>query len=139
MAGSLAMRRWALTGFLVVIFYLLGFGWDVEMAIADVGVNWGTISSDPLPNNMVVQMLQNNKFTKVKLFDADPQVISSMRGTNLEVMVSITNDMLATIAASTDAATAWVKQNVTAYLGNGGVNIKYVSTHCFLFHKRVRI
>lgn len=90
----------------------------------ELGVNWGTISSDPLPNNIVVQMLQDNKFVKVKLFDANSDVISSMRGTNLEVMVAITNEMLATMATSTDAAAAWVKQNVTAHLGNGGVNIK---------------
>ncbi|KAG0577680.1 hypothetical protein M758_5G165900 [Ceratodon purpureus] len=118
-------RRWGLISFLVVVVCLVG--WKVELASGELGVNWGTISSDPLPNNIVVQMLLDNKFVKVKLFDANSDVISSMKGTNLEVMVAITNDMLATMATSTDAAAAWVKQNVTAYLGNGGVNIKYVA------------
>lgn len=106
---------------LVVV--LCSLSWE---ASGELGVNWGTISSDPLPNNIVVQMLLDNKFVKVKLFDANSDVISSMRGTNLEVMVAITNDMLATMG-TTDAAAAWVKQNVTAYLGNGGVNIKYAA------------
>jgi hypothetical protein len=109
----------------VMVVLLLGCG--VELAAADVGVNWGTISSDPLPNSIVVQMLQDNQFVKVKLFDADSNVISSMRGTNLQVMVAITNDELASMAASSDAAAAWVKQNVTAHLGSGGVNITSVA------------
>lgn len=101
-------------------------GWQLGKGNGELGVNWGTISHDPLPNNIVVKLLQDNNFAKVKLFDADPNVIESMRGTNLEVMVAITNDMLAAMAAGTDAAAAWVKQNVTAHLGSGGVNIKYV-------------
>lgn len=123
MAGQHLMprRHASLVG--VVLSMCMGL-W-VEMARADVGVNWGTISSDPLPNNIVVKMLQDNNIVKVKLFDAKSDVIESMRGTNFEVMVAITNDMLASMAASIDAATAWVKQNVTAHIGNGGVNIKY--------------
>lgn len=98
----------------------------METAVAELGVNWGRISSDPLSNDVVVQMLKDNNFVKVKLFDANSEVIESMRGINLEVMVAITNDMLATIAASIDAAAAWVKANVTSHLGNNGVNIKCV-------------
>jgi hypothetical protein len=115
----MAMAR-RLRGFLVAVLCFVGW----ELANGDLGVNWGTISSDPLPNNIVVQMLLDNKFVKVKLFDANSDVITSMRGTNLEVMVAITNDMLSTMANSTAAATAWVQQNVTAHLGSGGVNIK---------------
>lgn len=115
---AMALRVW-------VVVVVLGVS---SLSVSgELGVNWGTISSDPLPNNIVVQMLLDNKVNKVKLFDANAEVISSMRGTNLEVMVAITNDMLATMASSTDAVAAWVKQNVTAHLGTGGVNIKYVA------------
>jgi hypothetical protein len=109
----------------VAVVVLWWMGWGLEMGAAQLGVNWGTISSDPLSNSIVVQMLKDNNFAKVKLFDANSDVIESMRGTNLEVMVGITNDMLAALAGSVDAATAWVQQNVTAHLGNNGVNIAY--------------
>jgi hypothetical protein len=91
-----------------------------------VGVNWGTISYNPLPTSVVVGLLKDNNLNKVKLFDADPHVIGSMAGTNIEVMVAAPNEMLATLAGSADAAAAWVKENVTQYLGGGssGVNIK---------------
>ncbi|KAJ7548334.1 hypothetical protein O6H91_07G007500 [Diphasiastrum complanatum] len=92
-----------------------------------VGVNWGTMASHPLPPRIVVNMLQANNISKVKLFDADPNVVAAFAGTNIEVMIAIPNDMLDGIAASTDAADSWVRDNVTQYLFQGGVNIRYVA------------
>ncbi|CAK9222378.1 unnamed protein product [Sphagnum troendelagicum] len=92
-----------------------------------LGVNWGTVAFNPLPNSIVVKMLQANNITKVKLFDANPQVIKSMAGTNIEVMVAATNDELASLASSPAAAAAWVQENVTQYIGGNGVNIKWVA------------
>jgi hypothetical protein len=107
---------------MVVLGTVLG-SWE---AVEAVGVNWGTISYNPLPTSVVVGLLKDNNLNKVKLFDADPHVIGSMAGTNIEVMVAAPNEMLATLAGSADAAAAWVKENVTQYLGGGssGVNIK---------------
>ena len=96
-----------------------------------LGVNWGTNSINPLPPGYVVKMLQANGIKKVKLFDAAYDVVSSMAGTDIEVMVAAPNDMLAALAYQSGAADAWVKQNVTAYNFKGGVNITYelISSH----------
>jgi GTP cyclohydrolase II len=81
---------------------------------------------NPLPNSIVVKMLQDNQITRVKLFDANPDVIKSMAGTNIEVMVAASNDELSSLATDSAAAAAWVRDNVTQYLAsnNNGVNIK---------------
>lgn len=115
-------RRWEYFFGLVLILLI---GWEVEQGVRvdAIGVNWGTVAYNPLPNAVVVQMLKNNNIKKVKLFDSDPNVIKSMAGTNIEVMIGIPNDMLAALSGTTDAAAAWVKQNVTLYI-SGGVNIK---------------
>jgi hypothetical protein len=60
----------------------------------------------------------------VKLFDADYHVVSSMAGTGIEVMVAAPNDMLYNLATDPNAAPDWVKENVTQFLFNGGVNIR---------------
>jgi hypothetical protein len=96
----------------------------VVVGATSLGVNWGTMSVNPLPNSIVVQMLQANQITQVKLFDANPDVIKSMAGTDLEVMVAASNDELASLAADPAAAVAWVSENVTKYIGGNGVNIK---------------
>jgi len=92
--------------------------------VSGLGVNWGTISVNPLPPGYVAKMLQANGIKKVKLFDADYDVVKSLAGTDIEVMVAAPNDMLASLANDPKAADAWVKQNVTAFNFKGGVNIK---------------
>ncbi|KAJ8562633.1 hypothetical protein K7X08_031085 [Anisodus acutangulus] len=74
----------------------------------------------------VVDLLKENKIDKVKLFDADQDVMKGLMGSGLEVMVGIPNDMLAILSSSTNAADLWVVQNVSRYMVKGGVNIKYV-------------
>ena len=52
---------------------------------------------------------------------ADPYAIA---GSGIEVMVGIQNEYLQPFAASSIATDAWVKENLTDYMGKGGVNFK---------------
>lgn len=88
-----------------------------------IGVNWGTQATHPLSPKIVVQLLKDNGFNKVKLFDADASAMKALAGSGIEVMVAIPNNMLDTMT-SYDAAKQWVKRNVTRYNFSGGVNIK---------------
>ncbi|XP_002991155.2 glucan endo-1,3-beta-glucosidase 5 [Selaginella moellendorffii] len=95
---------------------------------AGIGVNWGTMASHRLPNKTVVQMLRANGISKVKLFDADPGVMESLRGTDMELMIAIPNEMLELVATLPAAARNWVRKNVTRYrTAKNGVKIKYVA------------
>ncbi|KAJ7527729.1 hypothetical protein O6H91_16G068000 [Diphasiastrum complanatum] len=98
-----------------------------KLGVNGLGVNWGTISSHPLPPSVVVNLLQANKISKVKLFDADSNVVGALAGTGIEVMVAIPNEMLEMISSSMDAANNWVHDNVTHHTFTGGVNIRYVA------------
>ncbi|XP_021274586.1 glucan endo-1,3-beta-glucosidase 8-like [Herrania umbratica] len=93
----------------------------------DLGVNWGTIASHLLDPTIVVNMIKDNGIRKVKLFDADPYTLNALAGTDIEVMLGIPNSFLHNLSEQYSTAQAWVKQNVTAYLGKGGVNIRYVA------------
>uniref|UniRef100_A0A0D9X5H9 glucan endo-1,3-beta-D-glucosidase n=1 Tax=Leersia perrieri TaxID=77586 RepID=A0A0D9X5H9_9ORYZ len=91
-----------------------------------IGVNWGTQLSHPLPASTVVQLLRDNGFDKVKLFDAEDAILTALRGSGLQVMVGIPNDMLAGLAAGEKAAEDWVAKNVSKHVNNG-VDIRYVA------------
>ncbi|KAK6791170.1 hypothetical protein RDI58_010251 [Solanum bulbocastanum] len=106
---------------------LLFLCWGVIKVESGIGVNWGTISLHKMSPFTVVNLLKQNKIQKVKLFDADPDVMKGLMGSGLEVMVGIPNDMLAGLSSSTSAADLWVAQNVSRYMVKGGVNIKYVA------------
>lgn len=89
-----------------------------------VGVNWGTMSTHHLPADNVVQMLRENRFNKLKLFEADKKILDALIGSDIEVMLAIPNYMLLEMSEDPGAAASWVYANVSSYFYTGGVNIK---------------
>lgn len=111
---------------LCVVFSLLFLCWVlVPMAESAIGVNWGTLSSHRLKPSTVVDLLRDNKISKVKLFEADPDVLKALMGSGIQVMVGIPNEMLSLLGSSSVAADFWVRQNVSAYITKGGADIRY--------------
>lgn len=94
---------------------------------SSIGVNWGTMASHQLPPKNVVKMLKENGFTKLKLFEADQNILDALIGSDIEVMIGIPNRLLKEVAQDPAVAGSWVEENVTAYSYHGGVNIKYIA------------
>lgn len=85
--------------------------------------NWGTRSTHPLPPNIAVRLLKENGFDKVKLFEAEPEVLKALAKSGIEVMLGIPNEFLAPLASSVQFAVNWVTHNVSSYI-TSGVNIR---------------
>ncbi|KAJ0965544.1 hypothetical protein J5N97_026682 [Dioscorea zingiberensis] len=115
------MGWWSFSLVLGVVCWVCSVG-----SVGGIGANWGTQTSHPLSPSIVVQMLKDNGFQKVKLFDAEDGTLSALRKTGIEVMVGIPNDMLATLASDMSAAEKWVSKNVSGHVSDG-VNIRYVA------------
>ncbi|XP_071715261.1 glucan endo-1,3-beta-glucosidase 8 [Rutidosis leptorrhynchoides] len=92
-----------------------------------VGVNWGTMTSHQLPADKVVQMMIENGFKKLKLFEAEKKILEALIGSGIEVMVAIPNFMLLDMSKDPSYADYWVDVNITNYAYPGGVDIKYVA------------
>ncbi|XP_028804871.1 glucan endo-1,3-beta-glucosidase 9 [Neltuma alba] len=111
--------------------YIIFFSVITSMVcrVGALGVNWGTLASHPLPPHKVVSLLKSNNINKVKLFDADSNVLQALSGSNIGVTVGIPNTMLRSLNSSKKAADSWVHDNVTRYISNGGsgVRIEYVA------------
>ncbi|CAK8568712.1 unnamed protein product [Lathyrus sativus] len=97
------------------------------VCVSGIGVNWGTQCTHLLSPTTVVRMLKDNGIQKVKLFDADPNILDALKKSGIQVMVGIPNDMLYTLANSVQAAEKWVSKNVSAHVSSGGVDIRYVA------------
>lgn len=106
-------------------------GWLVWSVLVSwgsgIGVNWGTLSTHPLPPSTVVKMLRDNGFQKVKLFDADSSILNALSNSGIQVMVGIPNDMLSVMANSLQAAENWVSKNISSHISSNGVDIRYVA------------
>lgn len=122
----------------VAIFLLLALSSSDLLAESAIGLNWGTISSHRLNPSTVVDLLKQNKFQKVKLFEADAYVLRGLAGSGIEVMVGIPNEMLSALSSSPSASDLWVRQNISSFIGKGGVDFRYAGFYstppcCFPF------
>jgi hypothetical protein len=118
--------------FIVVV--IMFFNVFLVCSVSGIGVNWGTQCTHLLSPNTVVKMLKDNGIQKVKLFDADPNILDALKKSGIQVMVGIPNDMLYTLANSLPAAEKWVSKNVSAHVSSGGVDIRYtLFFHLFEF------
>ncbi|CAN4128262.1 unnamed protein product [Withania somnifera] len=102
-------------------------GFMVIEEVYGIGANWGTQATHPLPPNIVVKLLKDNGIQKVKLFDADSEILKALGGSGIEVMVGIPNEMLWALANSMGAAEKWVEKNVSSHVSSNSVDIKYVA------------
>ncbi|KAI4380044.1 hypothetical protein MLD38_006273 [Melastoma candidum] len=92
-----------------------------------IGVNWGTMTTNQLPPDKAVKMLERNGFKKLKLFEYDEGILGALLGSRIEVKLAIPNYMLRKMSRDPSYAAAWVDANVTSYIYDGGVNIKYIA------------
>ncbi|XP_044477490.1 glucan endo-1,3-beta-glucosidase 11-like [Mangifera indica] len=95
----------------LVILIISGF----VLRVGSVGINYGQIANNlPTPEH-VIPLVKSVGATKVKLYDADPKVLKAFANTGVEFIVGLGNEYLSKMK-DPDKATAWVKQNVQAYL-----------------------
>ncbi|KAH0450530.1 hypothetical protein IEQ34_021222 [Dendrobium chrysotoxum] len=106
----------------LLILLLVGFLLQAE---ADIGVNWGILSTHRLSPPIVVDLMKENRIGKVKLFDTDPSILRALMGSNIEVMVGNPNEMLELLSSSPVTADVWVSQNVSRYVVEGGVKMRW--------------
>jgi hypothetical protein len=111
-----------LVWFLLLCILVEGFAKGV--VAAGLACNWGTRSTHPLPPNIVVKLLKDNGFSKVKLFEADPGALKALGKSGIQVMLGIPNEFLAPLASSVGVAENWVTQNVSSYISKYGADIR---------------
>lgn len=114
--------------YLLVLFLVFVMSSSMVLSGSSVGVNWGTMSTHQLQPEKVVQMLIENGIKKLKLFEADEEILGALIGTDIEVMLAIPNYMLLEMSQDPEAASSWVYANVSSYSYPGGVKIKLSET-----------
>lgn len=117
--------------FFFVILLSIGDQDEGIVAVHGLGVNWGTRATHPLQADIVVRLMKDNGFKKVKLFEAEPWVLQALGNSGIEVMLGIPNDFLAPLASSVRVAEEWVSQNVSAFVSKYGVDIRLVNLSFF--------
>eukprot|EP00252_Welwitschia_mirabilis_P019832 TRINITY_DN4699_c0_g1_i1.p1 TRINITY_DN4699_c0_g1~~TRINITY_DN4699_c0_g1_i1.p1 ORF type:complete len:542 (-),score=25.94 TRINITY_DN4699_c0_g1_i1:417-2042(-) len=83
---------------------------------AFVGVNIGTQVTDMPAPTQVVALLKSQNINHIRLYDADRGMLTALRKTGIEVVISVPNNQILAIGQSNQTAANWVNKNVVAYL-----------------------
>lgn len=77
-----------------------------------LGINYGRVA-DNLPSpSSAVALIKNLQAGYVKIYDADPQVLSALSNTALQVTITVRNQDISNISSSPTVAEQWVQANV---------------------------
>ncbi|KAK9280413.1 hypothetical protein L1049_014102 [Liquidambar formosana] len=80
-----------------------------------VGINYGQIANNlPSPSRVAV-LLSSINITRVKLYDADPNVLQAFSNSNVDFIISVGNGNLLNMT-DPQAAQAWIQQHVQSHL-----------------------
>ncbi|KAI5570146.1 hypothetical protein BDE02_11G006700 [Populus trichocarpa] len=80
-----------------------------------VGINIGVDVSNLMSATELVSLLQFQKVTHIRLFDADPDMLKALAKTKIRVIISVPNNQLLAIGSSNATAASWIGKNVVAY------------------------
>lgn len=99
--------------FTALIFLL--FSGELVVVVSSIGINYGQIANNLPPPEKVVPLVKSIGANRVKLYDADPDVLKAFANTNVEFIVGLGNEYLPKMQDPA-AAQLWVKTNVQPYL-----------------------
>ncbi|KAK8995106.1 hypothetical protein V6N11_069554 [Hibiscus sabdariffa] len=93
--------------------------------VNSLGINYGQIADNLPPLENVVPLVKSIGATKVKLYDADPRVLSSFANTGVEFIIGLGNGDLANMRDPNNAL-EWVKDNVQSHLRDTKITCIFV-------------
>ncbi|KAM7502291.1 hypothetical protein LguiB_001195 [Lonicera macranthoides] len=98
---------------------LFGFLYLTDLYVSilglGIGINYGQIANNLPSPTRVSYLLQTLNISRVKLYDADPNVLRAFSNSNVGFIIGLGNDDLLTMNDPVKAQT-WIQQHVQPYL-----------------------
>ncbi|KAL7084820.1 hypothetical protein ACP275_14G245700 [Erythranthe tilingii] len=86
-----------------------------------VGINYGQIANNLPAPSRVVHLLNSLNITRVKLYDADPIVLSAFASSPVEFVIGLGNEHLQQMT-DPSLAQAWIQTHVQPYISRTKIN-----------------
>ncbi|XP_065861585.1 probable glucan endo-1,3-beta-glucosidase A6 [Euphorbia lathyris] len=83
-----------------------------------IGINYGQLGSNLPTPYQSVQILKSIDAERVKLYDANPDILKRLAGTKIHVTIMVKNNEIINISSSQTLANRWVTDNVLQYYPN---------------------
>ncbi|GAB2218966.1 hypothetical protein Drorol1_Dr00006591 [Drosera rotundifolia] len=80
-----------------------------------IGVNYGQVADNLPPPATSVKLIQSTTISNVRLYGADPGVITALANTGIGIVIGAANGDIPALAADPNYATQWVNSNVAPF------------------------
>ncbi|KQK15883.1 glucan endo-1,3-beta-glucosidase 7 [Brachypodium distachyon] len=97
----------------------------------EVGVSYGRIGNNLMDPASVVQLLNQNGITSIRVYDTDEAVLNSMANTGIKILVGLPNELVASAADDPSYALRWVQDNVKRHYPDAKINGVTVGNEVF--------
>ncbi|XP_075635563.1 glucan endo-1,3-beta-glucosidase isoform X1 [Castanea sativa] len=108
---------------LVPLLLLFLFSLRHSSAAYSIGVNYGTVANNLPPPSQVANFLKTQTtIDRVKIFDANPDILKAFANTNISLTVTVGNGDIPALA-KLPAAQSWVANNILPFHPQTKINI----------------
>lgn len=97
----------------VTLFLSSGIGFFGR--VASFGINYGQVANNLPPPDKVLELFSYFKITKTRIYDTNPQILNAFANSNVEVIVTIENQILSQLN-DPQQALQWVNDHIKPYL-----------------------
>jgi Glycosyl hydrolases family 17 len=85
--------------------------------VKSIGICNGMLGDNLPPGAEVVDMYKSYGIPAMRIYKPDSATLTALQGTNIDLVMGVANEDLASIGSDPAAASAWVQNNVLAYSG----------------------
>ncbi|KAJ1393409.1 Glycoside hydrolase family 17 [Sesbania bispinosa] len=83
--------------------------------VASFGINYGQVGNNLPPPDKVLKLFSSFQITKTRIYDTNPQILQTFANSNVEVIVTIENQILIQLN-DPQQALQWVSNHIKPYL-----------------------
>ncbi|EPS58986.1 hypothetical protein M569_15824, partial [Genlisea aurea] len=80
-----------------------------------LGICYGELGNNLPPPSESVRLIEKLKAGRVKIYDANPEILKALKGKNLLVSVMLPNQLIPAVAADQKFSDEWVRKNVAPF------------------------
>lgn len=85
-----------------------------DYGVTCLGINYGQVANNLPPPDKVLDLLSSLKISKSRIYDTNPQVLTAFANSNIELIVTVENQMLA-VLMDPQQALQWVSTHIKPY------------------------
>ncbi|CAL9225920.1 unnamed protein product [Arabidopsis halleri] len=102
---------------LIHIFLLLSlvFSGNILERVTSLGINYGQVGNNLPSPDKVINLLRSLRITKTRIYDTNPQILSAFANSNIEIIVTIENQVLP-LLQDPQQAIQWVDSHIKPYV-----------------------